>query len=75
MTTADILLALLIVAFVAWIAWEIRRAPIVPNDKQDVQPAIDSVRAALESDARFDELRDYTTTNHVRAGTAWGKEL
>lgn len=41
----------------------------------DADQAADSMRQHLDADGRFDELRDYTTTNHVRAGTAWGKEL
>ena len=41
----------------------------------DADKAADSMRAALDPDARLDELRDYTTNNHVRAGTAWGKPL
>lgn len=40
----------------------------------DADQAADSVRQALDPDARFDELRDYTRP-HIKAGTAWGREL
>ena len=59
MTTADILLALLIVAFVAWIAWEIRRAPVEDFDTD------------LSDDARAEEIieasRPAELRPHVRA--------
>ena len=59
MTTADILLALVIVAFVAWIAWEIRRAPVEDFDTD------------LTDDARAEEIieasRPAELRPHVRA--------
>lgn len=59
MTTADILLALLILAFVAWIAWEIRRAPVEDFDTD------------LSDDARAEEIieasRPAELRPHVRA--------
>lgn len=59
MTAADILLALLIVAFVAWIAWEIRRAPVEDFDTD------------LSDDARAEEIieasRPAELRPHVRA--------
>lgn len=61
MTTADILLALLIAAFVAWIAWEIRRAPVEDFDTD------------LTDDARAEEIieasRPAELRPHVRAFT------
>jgi len=40
----------------------------------DADQCIDSVRAAL-SDDRLDELRTYTQRPHIKAGTAYGKEV
>ncbi len=62
---------LAIVAYIAFVAIVIRclRAN---GDDTDAQEAADSVRAALESDDRLDELRTYTRP-HIKAGTAYGK--
>lgn len=54
MTAADILLALLIVAFVAWIVWEFHRAPTERDDmtrseqEAAAEDAADSMRGQLE---------------------------
>jgi hypothetical protein len=39
------------------------------GDDTDAEQAADSVRAALDADARFDELRTYTQRPHVKAMT------
>lgn len=54
MTPADILLALLIAAFVAWIGWELYRAPVEDFDQSRAEQesaaddAADSMRGQLE---------------------------
>ena len=63
MTAADILLALLIVAFVAWIAWEIRRAPVEPFDRSHAQEDHDAADECIAA-SRPAELRP-----HVKAIT------
>lgn len=73
MTTADILLALLIVGFVAWIAWEIHRAPVEDYDtdlSDDAIAALDARAEEIIGASRPAELRP-----HIKAGTAWGEPL
>ena len=54
MTPADILLAAVILAFVAWIGWELYRAPVEPFDQSRAEQetraeeAADSMRGQLE---------------------------
>ena len=62
-----------IVAYIAFVAI-VLRCLRANGDDTDAQEAADSVRAALDSDDRLDELRTYTRP-HVRAGSAWGKEV
>jgi hypothetical protein len=63
-----------VVAYIALIAIVLAALRKMNGHDTDADEAADSVRAALESDARLDELRDYTRP-HVKAGTAWGREL
>lgn len=70
MTEALIAVALY-VAFIAIVVGVLRR---MNGSDTNADQAADSVRQALDPDARFDELRDYTRP-HIKAGTAWGKEL
>ena len=65
--------AIAVVLYIAFIVVLIRFVR-ANGDDTDAQEAADSVRQALDPDARFDELRDYTRP-HIKAGTAWGKEL
>jgi hypothetical protein len=65
---------LALVAYIALIAIVLAALRKMNGHDTDADEAADSVRAALESDARLDELRDYTRP-HVKAGTAWGREL
>ncbi len=44
------------------------------GEDTNAEQAADSVRQSLDPDHRLDELRDYTRP-HVKAGTAWGREL
>jgi hypothetical protein len=69
--TEAILAVIAYIAFIAIVVGVLRR---MNGEDTNAQQAADSVRAALNSDARLDEMQDYTT-NHVRAGTAWGREL
>ena len=70
MTTA----ILAVIGYIALIAIVLAALRKMNGSDTDAQDAADSVRAALESDARLDELRDYTRP-HVRANTAYGKEV
>ena len=64
MTYADLFLLLVFVGFLAWIGWEIHRAPIERDDMtQEDDKAAEEIIAA----SRPAELRP-----HVKAGTAWG---
>ena len=69
---AAILAVIGYIAFIAIVVGVLRR---MNGHDTDADEAADSVRAALESDARLDELRTYTQRPHVKAGTAWGKEV
>lgn len=44
------------------------------GEDTNAEQAADSVRQSLDPDHRLEELRDYTRP-HIKAGTAWGKEL
>lgn len=66
--------AIAVVLYIAFIVVLIRFVR-ANGDDTDAQEAADSVRQALDPDARLDELRDYTARPHIKAGTAWGKEL
>ena len=54
MTPADILLAVVIIAFVVWIGWELYRAPVEDFDQSRAEQetraeeAADSMRGQLE---------------------------
>lgn len=65
-----------ILAFIAWlvVVLLISRMMRINGRDLDAQQAADSVRQALDADARFDELRTYTRP-HIRANTAYGKEV
>lgn len=56
MTPADILLAAVILAFVAWIAWELYRAPVEPFDRsmadQDEAAAQECIEASRPAELR-----------------------
>jgi hypothetical protein len=64
-----------VVAYIALIAIVLAALRKMNGPDTDAQEAADSVRAALESDARLDELRTYTQRSHVRANTAYGKAV
>lgn len=66
-------LALAIFGYIAFIAIVVGALRKMNGDDTDAQEAADSVRAALESDGRLDELRTYTRP-HIKAGTAYGKD-
>jgi len=66
-----LLAAALYVAFIAILLAVLRK---MNGTDTPAHKAIDSVRQLLDPDRRFDELRTHTT-NKVKAGTAWGKEL
>ena len=68
--TAAILAVIGYIALIAIIARCLR----ANGDDTPAQDAADSVRAALESDARLDDLNAYTQRPHKRAGSAWGKQ-
>ena len=70
--TEAILAVIGYIAFIAIVVGVLRR---MNGEDANAQQAADSVRAALDSDARLDEMQDYTTRPHVKAGTAWGREL
>lgn len=43
---------------------------------RDVERIVEASRPApLDADDRLDELRTYTTRPHIRAGSAWGREV
>ena len=67
--TAAIIAVVLYIAFVAIVIRCLR----ANGDDTDAQEAADSVRAALDSDDRLDEVRTYTQRPHIQAGTAYGK--
>jgi FtsZ-interacting cell division protein ZipA len=71
MTTA----ILAVIGYIALIAIVLAALRKMNGSDTDAQEAADSVRAALESDARLDELRTYTQRPHVRANTAYGKVI
>lgn len=56
MTPADILLAAVILAFVAWIGWELYRAPVEPFDRsmadQDEAAAQECIEASRPAELR-----------------------
>lgn len=68
--TSAIIAIVLYIAFVAIVVRCLR----ANGDDTDADEAADSVRQALDPDARLDELRDYTRP-HIKAGTAYGKEV
>lgn len=70
MILADLILIAMIAAFVAWMAWEIRRAPIEPFDRSTAQDDHDAADECIAASRPAPLDRP-----HVRAGTAWGKEL
>ena len=70
--TEAILAVIGYIALIAIVVGVLRR---MNGEDTPADEAADSVRAALESDARLDELRTYTQRPHVRAGSAWGKEV
>jgi hypothetical protein len=66
--------AIAVVLYIAFIFVVLAVLRKMNGPDTDAQEAADSVRAALESDARLDELRTYTRP-HIKAGTAYGKEI
>lgn len=62
MTPADILLGAVILAFVAWIGWELYRAPVEDFDQSraeqetQAEEAADSMRGQLEQMRREGQL-------------------
>jgi hypothetical protein len=64
---------LAVIGYIAFIAIVLRVLRANGEDT-NAEQAADSVRQSLDPDHRLDELRDYTRP-HVKAGTAWGKEL
>ena len=68
-------LALAICGYIAFIAIVVGVLRRMNGHDTDADEAADSVRAALESDARLDEVRTYTQRPHVRANTAYGKAV
>ena len=69
MTYADLFLLLVFVGFLAWIAWEIHRAPIEEFDRSDFEADSEAAEECIAA-SRPAELRP-----HVRANTAYGKEV
>lgn len=69
MTTADLILIAMIAAFIGWIWYEIHRAPVEPFDRSHAQEDHDAAQECIEA-SRPAELRP-----HVKAGTAWGREV
>jgi hypothetical protein len=63
-----------VVAYIALIAIVLAALRKMNGSDTDADEAADSVRAAL-SDDRLDELRTYTQRPHIKAGTAYGKEV
>ena len=68
MTYADTLLLLLTVGFIAWIAYEIHRAPVEHDDmtKEDDEAAEQCIQASRPAPLE---------RPHIKAGTAYGKEV
>lgn len=64
-------LALAIFGYIAFIAIVVGVLRRMNGPDTDAQEAADSVRQALD----FEELRTYTQRPHIKAGTAYGKEL
>ena len=72
--TAAILAVIGYIALIAIVVRVLRANGDKDATALDADQCIDSVRAAL-SDDRLDELRTYTQRPHIRAGSAWGKEV
>jgi hypothetical protein len=66
--TAAILAVIGYIALIAVILAALRK---MNGSDTDATEAADSVRQALD----FEELRTYTQRPHIKAGTAYGKEL
>ena len=56
-------------AAAVWLYFEIRRAPVEPFDRNQAQEDHDAAQECIEA-SRPAELRP-----HVKAGTAWGREV
>ena len=65
MTPPDILLAVVIIAFVVWIGWELYRAPVEPFDRsmadQDEAAAQECIEASRPAELRT-HVRTFTET-------------
>jgi hypothetical protein len=67
--------AIAVVLYIAFIFVVLAALRKMAGSDTDADKAADSVRQALESDARLDEMRTYTQRPHVRANTAYGEPL
>lgn len=62
---------LAVIGYIVFIAIVLVALRKMNGPDTDAQEAADSVRQALD----FEELRTYTQRPHIKAGTAYGKEL
>jgi len=60
-----------VIGYIALIAIVLAALRKMAGSDTDAQEAADSVRQALD----FEELRTYTQRPHIKAGTAYGKEV
>ena len=70
----EAIFAICAIAVIAWIAYEIRRAPIEDFDRSEYDADNEAADECIAA-SRPAGLEAYTQRPHIKAGTAWGEKL